>query len=75
MKKGFEAEISLEKTPNFKDIADKPLNNRENQNKKVDINILKARAQQIELRESRKNVFIFIFFLILLGMIGIYLSI
>tara|TARA_B100001121_G_C18254445_1_gene418760 strand:+ start:300 stop:527 length:228 start_codon:yes stop_codon:yes gene_type:complete len=75
MKKGFEAEISLEKTPNFKDIADKPLNNRENQNKKVDINILKARAQQIELRESRKNVFIFIFFLVLLGMIGIYLSI
>ena len=75
MKKGFDAEISLEETPNFKDMAEKPLNIRENQIKKVDINVLKARAQQIQLRENRKNIFIFIFFLTLLGIIGIYLSI
>ena len=74
MKKGFEAEISLEKTPNFKDIADKPLNNRENQNKKVDINILKARAKATQDKENIKNTLVIIFFAIAIGAVGIYLS-
>ena len=45
-KKGFEAEMSLNQTPSIKELADKPLKSEEKPNKKVDINILKARAQK-----------------------------
>ena len=73
--KSFDAETSLNETPNLRDAADKLLKTKENQKKRVDINVLKARAQEIEDVENRKNVFIFIFFLVVLGVIGIYLSI
>ena len=74
IEKGFEADISLDETPEeVKDNADKPLKYRKNQNK-VDINVLKARAQQLQDKENKKNVIIFIFFLVLLGTVGIYLS-
>ena len=73
--KSFEVETSLNETPNIRDATDKLLKPGENQKKRVDINVLKARAQEIEDGENRKNVFIFIFFLVALGVIGIYLSI
>ena len=47
----------------------------QHKNKETCMNMLKARAQEIEDVENRKNVFIFIFFLVVLGVIGIYLSI
>ena len=72
--KGFEADIPFEKTPNVKGKADKPLKYKENQIK-VDINVLKARAQQLQDKENKKNIITFIFFLVLLGTVGIYLSI
>ena len=75
MKKGLEAEITMHNTPNFSEDVNKPLLNKENRSRKVDINILKARAQEIKDKENRKNIFIFIFFLFVLGTIGIYLSI
>ena len=74
-KKGFEANMSLNQTPSIEDNADEPLKSEEIQNIKVDINVLKARAQKIQDKENRKNVSIFIFFLLLLGAVGIYLSI
>ena len=74
IEKGLEADISFDETPEAKDNADKPLKYRKNQNK-VDINVLKARAQQLQDKENKKNVIIFIFFLVLLGSVGIYLSI
>ena len=73
--KGFEATVTLNETPNFKDPADKPLKLEKNRNRKVDINVLKARAQDAQNKENRKNILIFVFFLISLGAIGIYLSI
>tara|TARA_Y100000022_G_scaffold191517_1_gene192730 strand:+ start:242 stop:472 length:231 start_codon:yes stop_codon:yes gene_type:complete len=73
--KGFEATVTLDETPNFKDTADKPLKSKEIQKRKVDINVLKARAQDAQNKENRKNILIFVFFLISLGAIGIYLSI
>jgi len=73
--KGFETEISLKETPNFEVTDEKPLNERDNQSRKVDINVLKARAQQIQNKENRKNVYIFIFFVVLLVSIGTFLSI
>ena len=72
--KGFESEIALNKTPHFGVTEEKPLKASKKQSKKVDINILKARAQEIENKESRKNISIFIFFLLMLGVFGIYLS-
>ena len=74
IEKGFEADISFNETPKVKDKADKPLKYRENQIK-VDINVLKARAQQSQDKENKKNILTFIFFLTLLGTVGIYLSI
>tara|TARA_B100001121_G_C18667147_1_gene611897 strand:- start:716 stop:961 length:246 start_codon:yes stop_codon:yes gene_type:complete len=75
LKKGFEAEISLNQTPSIEGLAEKPLKANDIQNRKVDINVLKARAQKIQDKENRKNISIFVFFLILVGTLGIYLSI
>ena len=72
--KGFESDITLDETPHFVVTEEKPLKTSKKQSKKVDINVLKARAQEIENKESRKNISIFIFFLLMLGVFGIYLS-
>jgi hypothetical protein len=72
--KGFEADITLEKTPNFKVAEEKPLKANGKQHMKVDINVLKARVQEIQNKENKKNVFIFLFLLISLGALGIFLS-
>ena len=72
--KGFESDITLDKTPHLGVTEEKPLKISKKQSKKVDINVLKARAQEIENKESRKNISIFIFFLLIFGVFGIYLS-
>ncbi len=73
--KGFEAEVNLEKTPNLKTNADKPLNSINIQKKRVDINVLKARAKALQDKENTKNKIIIILFLISLGGAGIFFSI
>ena len=65
----------MNETPNFDVTEEKPLKRDNQRPKTVDINVLKARAQVIQDKENRKNIFIFVFFLAILGMIGIYLSI
>ena len=72
--KGFEAEITLDETPNFKVADEKPLKSNNNQTKKVDINVLKARVQEIQNKENKKNLFIFVFLLLALAALGIFLS-
>ena len=72
--KGFETDITLDETPHFDVTEEKPLEILKKQSKKVDINVLKAKAQEIENKERKKNVSIFIFFLLMLGVFGIYLS-
>ena len=62
-------------TPNDIIVAEKPLISRNNPvKKKVDINILKSKLQEHEQKEFKKNMFILVSFLILLGSLGIYLS-
>ena len=51
------------------------LEQEEIQNRKVDINVLKARAKAIQDKENLKNLFVIIFFLLILGTAGIYFSI
>ena len=62
-------------TPKIIDEADKPLNSKETENKKVDINVLKARAKAIEDKENFKNKIAIIFFLLALGIAGVYFSV
>ena len=73
--KGLEANVSLKETPNFTDAADKPLKSVKIRPSKVDINVLKARAQKVEDKENRKNIIIFFVFLLFLAAIGTYLSV
>ena len=73
--KGLESEATLSETPNFNVTEEKPLKRGNQRPQTVDINVLKARAQGVQDRETRKNIIIFIFFLAILGSIGIYLSI
>ena len=74
--KGLDAEITLGETPNFEVAEEKPLNKtNQDRPKKVDINVLKARAKAIQDKENLKNTIVIIFFLIVLGITGIYFSI
>ena len=73
--KGFEAEINFEETPNYIISEEKPLNLNKNLIKKVDINVLKARAQQVQNKENRKNIITLTLFLIIIGTLGIFLPI
>ena len=73
-KKSFESEIDLNETPNFNLTEEKPSNLEKNLSKKVDINVLVARAQGERNRENRKNIFFIIFFLTIIGITGIILS-
>ena len=72
--KGLETNVVFEETPNLKMSDNKSLKLEENHIKKVDINVLKARAADIQKKESRKNISIFIFILITFCLTGIYLS-
>lgn len=73
--KGFADNQDNIDTPNDISVSKKPLESNLDIGKKVDINVLKARAQLVQDKENKKNIFIFIFFLTLLGAVGVYLSI
>ena len=69
--KGFaETRTSIE-TPNDVDVAEKPL---KTSKKRVDINILKSKLEEIEAKELKKNIFILSLLIIGVGSFGIYLS-
>ena len=70
----LEPKINSKKTADFKVTDENLLNSGINNNTRVDINVLKARVQAAQDIENKRNVFIFIFFLIILGIIGIYFS-
>ena len=55
--------------------TDKPLNQENIQPQKVDINILKARAKEIQDKENIKNSIIILVILTILAAAGIFLSI
>ena len=69
--KGFaETHTSIE-TPNDVHVAEKPL---KTSKKRVDINILKSKLEEIEAKELKKNIFILSLLIIGMGSFGIYLS-
>ena len=69
--KGFAETRTNIETPNDVDVAEKPL---KTSKKRVDINILKSKLEEIESKELKKNIFILSLLIIGVGTFGIYLS-
>ena len=69
--KGFAETHANIETPNDVDVAEKPLKTLK---KRVDINILKSKLEEIEAKELKKNIFILSLLIIGVGAFGIYLS-
>ena len=53
---------------------DKKRLNVSNNSNRVDINILKSKLRATEAKEFKKNIFIFSFLILVLGILGIYLT-
>ena len=69
--KGFADTHTNIETPNDVDVTEKPL---KTSKKRVDINILKSKLEEIEAKELKKNIFILSLLIIGVGAFGIYLS-
>ena len=69
--KGFAETHADIETPNDVDVAEKPL---KTSKKRVDINILKSKLEEIEAKELKKNIFILSLLIIGAGAFGVYLS-
>ncbi len=74
MNKGFADTSTNVETPNDIGISEKPLENENNVTKRVDINVLKSKLQETESKEFKKNLAILSFLILVLGILGIYLS-
>tara|TARA_B100001121_G_scaffold215442_1_gene189010 strand:+ start:93 stop:323 length:231 start_codon:yes stop_codon:yes gene_type:complete len=72
--KGFTGNNENIETPNDINVSEKPLNLDKNGSGRVDINVLKSKLEAEQGKEFRKNIFIFSFCVLLLGSIGIFLS-
>ena len=71
--KGFTDNQTSIETPN--DIgAEKPLKSQPMSSGRVDINVLKSKLQETESKEFKKNLFILTTLVLILGILGIYLS-
>ena len=64
----------MSETPKIINDTDKPLNSEEIKIRRVDISVLKARAKAIQDKENFKNTVAIIFFVLMLGIVGIYFS-
>tara|TARA_Y100000992_G_scaffold216999_1_gene149861 strand:+ start:255 stop:485 length:231 start_codon:yes stop_codon:yes gene_type:complete len=72
--KGFTENASNIETPKGINASEKPLNPIEIRSGRVDINLLRSKLEAQQGREFRKNLLIFSFCVLLLGSIGIFLS-
>ena len=72
--KGFRNKSSNDDTPNDVDVSEKPINSKKISSGRVDINILRSKLEAQQGKELRKNIFIFSFCVLLLGSIGVFLS-
>ena len=66
---------SINENPKIINDTDKPLNQDDIQPQKVDINVLKARAQAIQDKENIKNSILIVVILTILAAAGIFFSI
>ena len=74
--KGFADNQNSIETPNDAVMAEKPLVSKTNVKLKerVDINVLKSKLKESESKEFKRNLYILSSLILILGFIGIYLS-
>ena len=72
--KGFTENTNNIETPKDINVSEKPLNSNKISSGRVDINVLKSKLDAEQGKEFRKNILIFSFCVLLLGSIGIFLS-
>ncbi len=72
--KGFTEDTNNIETPNDINVSEKPLNPNKMRSGRVDINILRSKLDAEQSKEFRKNILIFTFCVLLLGVVGVYLS-
>ena len=74
--KGFADNQTSIETPNDVVMTEKPLNSKINGKTKerVDINVLKSKLKETESKEFKKNLYILSSLILILGFLGIYLS-
>jgi len=72
--KGFSDNQTNIETPNDIIDSEKPLISEKNKTNRVDINILKSKLEEQESKEFKKNLSIFSLCALLLGALGVYLS-
>ena len=72
--KGFTDNTDNIETPNDVNGSEKPLNSNKISSGRVDINVLKSKLEAQQGKEFRKNLLIFSFCVIILGSVGIFLS-
>ena len=61
-------------SPNDIYVSEKPLNSKKISSGRVDINVLRSKLEAQQEKEIRKNIIIFSFCVLLLGSVGIFLS-
>ena len=64
----------MNEDPKIINDTDKPLNQDNIQSQKVDINVLKARAKELQNKENFRNAIFVVLALIILASAGIYFS-
>ena len=73
--KGFAENKTNIETPNDGVVvAEKPLKTNQISSSRVDINVLKSKLQESESKEFKKNLYILTTLVLVLGIIGVYLS-
>ena len=72
--KGLIGESTLDETPILEELPIRPLEEKKNEPAKVDINVLKSRIEKRRKKESKQTLIITFFFIICIGLLGIYLS-
>ena len=72
--KGFTENTENIETPNDINVSEKPLNTNKLKARRVDINVLKSKLEEEQSKELRKNIIIFSLCVVLLGSVGVYLS-
>jgi hypothetical protein len=64
----------MNEDPKIINDTDKPLNQENIQPQKVDINVLKARAKELQDKENFRNTIFVVLALIILASAGVYFS-
>ena len=74
--KGFADDQNSIETPRDTVMPEKPLDSKNNVKLKerVDINVLKSKLKESESKEFKKNLYILSSLILILGFLGIYLS-